>query len=63
MFFKILTPPRPYTNFPREVVSQIIGAGGPSYVPDVVRATRALIDRQASYGIYHCAEFWLEHVV
>jgi hypothetical protein len=28
MFFTILTPPRPYTNFPREVVSQIIGAGG-----------------------------------
>jgi dTDP-4-dehydrorhamnose reductase len=26
----------------------------PSYVPDVVRATMALIDRQASYGIYHC---------
>jgi dTDP-4-dehydrorhamnose reductase len=26
----------------------------PSYVVDVVRATIALIDRQASYGIYHC---------
>jgi dTDP-4-dehydrorhamnose reductase len=26
----------------------------PSYVPDVVRATLALIDRQAPYGIYHC---------
>jgi dTDP-4-dehydrorhamnose reductase len=26
----------------------------PSYVTDVVRATIALIDRQASYGIYHC---------
>jgi len=36
MFFTILTPPRPYTNFPREVVSQIIGAGGfvePIHVP------------------------------
>ena len=28
MFFTILTPPRPYTDLPRKVVSQIIGAGG-----------------------------------
>lgn len=26
----------------------------PSYVPDVVRATRDLIERRAPFGIYHC---------
>jgi dTDP-4-dehydrorhamnose reductase len=26
----------------------------PSYLPDVVRATLALINRQAPYGTYHC---------
>jgi dTDP-4-dehydrorhamnose reductase len=26
----------------------------PSYVPDVARATRELLDREAPYGIYHC---------
>src|SRR6202008_2552403 len=25
-----------------------------SYVPDVVRATTALLDRRAPYGTYHC---------
>jgi dTDP-4-dehydrorhamnose reductase len=26
----------------------------PSYVPDVVRATTALLDQRAPFGIYHC---------
>jgi dTDP-4-dehydrorhamnose reductase len=26
----------------------------PSYVPDILRATIALVDRHAPYGIYHC---------
>jgi hypothetical protein len=41
MFFTILTPPRPYTNFPREVISQIIGAGG---------LTRAILKSRPLFG-------------
>jgi len=36
----------------------------PSYVPDVIRASRALVDRQAPWGLYHCvnggAATWFE---
>jgi transposase len=50
MVFTILTPPRPYTNFPREVVSQIIGAGG------VVQALQALRGVQFLVAITVVAE-------